>query len=77
MDRSSPIRPSGRRRRQLALVGTDHAARVLDVPARTIRRWAMQRDIGQVVASRRMLTTHDIEALRQLRDQLPAGMTIG
>lgn len=72
-DRANPRGPS-RRRQPPRLMGTDAAASVLEVPARTIRRWAMHSGIGQVVASRRLLTSHDVEQLRQLRDQLPASM---
>jgi hypothetical protein len=72
IDRNNPRSPS-RRRQPPQLLGTDAAASQLAVPARTLRRWAMRRGIGQVVASRRLLTPHDVEQLRQLRDQLPAG----
>jgi hypothetical protein len=69
-DRANPRRPS-RHRQPLRLIGTDSAAEVLEVPARTIRRWAMAQGIGQVVCSRRLLTPRDVEQLRQMRDQLP------
>jgi excisionase family DNA binding protein len=64
--RNSPfIRTSSR---MPALMGTDRASEQLNVPNRTIRRWVKQRNLGLLVAGRRLLTPADLQALEQIRD---------
>lgn len=54
--------------RQPALIGTDQAAMQLDVPGRTVRRWVQQRNLGTMVAGRRVLSSADVQLLQQVRD---------